>query len=647
MLYSAAMNRRRIEQLLVPARARVERVLGGGASRLVVVDVAAQRLHLVEGDGVVLDLPVSTAAAGVGGAEGSHKTPPGVHTIAARIGEGQPLGAIFESREPTGTLWRGEPTDEDLILTRVLTLDGREDGVNRGPGRDSLARYIYIHGTSHEHELGRPASHGCIRLANHEIVSLFDRVREGDPVVVLDGPSTLPDPRESRFHYAGVAGSGMSALAQFQGMLGGRATGSDRALDRGGVPAIRAALERAEVAIVPQDGSGILPDTDALIVSTAVEDTVPDVRAARAAGVPIFHRSELLAALIASRRTIAVAGTSGKSTVVAMIFELLRGAGRDPSLVTGGDLLVLGDEGYLGNAWVGGSDLLVVEADESDGSLVRYEPATGVVLNLQKDHKEEREVRAMFETFRARCRESFVVGEGENLAPMRAGALVFGCGEAATLRGEEIELGAEGSAFTVEGVRYRLPVPGRHNVENALAALAACRAAGLEISDLAGPLARFRGVGRRFQVLGVAGEVTVVDDFAHNPAKIRAALATARLREPGRILAVYQPHGFGPTRFLEQDLIQAFAESLEPRDHLWLLDIFYAGGTATRDMSSADLAAGIAARGIAAMVAPDRQALVASIAEAAAPGDLVLVMGARDPSLTELCQDILLALAAA
>jgi UDP-N-acetylmuramate--alanine ligase len=315
--------------------------------------------------------------------------------------------------------------------------------------------------------------------------------------------------------------------------------------------------------------------------------------------------------------------------------------------VTGGDLLVLGDEGYLGNAWVGGSDLLVVEADESDGSLVRYEPATGVVLNLQKDHKEEREVRAMFETFRARCRESFVVGEGENLVSMRAGALVFGCGEAATLRGEKIELDAEGSAFTVEGVRYRLPAPGRHNVENALAALAACRAAGLEISDLAGPLARFRGVGRRFQVLGVAGEVTVVDDFAHNPAKIRAALATARLRKPGCILAVYQPHGFGPTRFLKQDLIQAFAESLEPRDHLWLLDIFYAGGTATRDLSSADLAAGIAARGIAAMVAPDRQVLVESIAEAAAPGDLVLVMGARDPSLTELCQDILLALAAA
>ncbi len=645
------MSERRIEQLVAQARARVSAVLGNAPARILVVDVAAQRLHVVEEGRLTFEAVVSTAAAGIGGAAGSLRTPPGVHTVAARIGAGEPLGAVFENRVPTGAVWRGEATDADLILTRILTLDGREEGLNRGPGCDSLARYIYIHGTNHEDELGRAASHGCIRVGNDDAIALHARVAVGDPVVILDFPANeapaLPDPACSHFHYAGVAGSGMSALAQFQAMLGGTATGSDRTLDRGGAGAIRAALERAGVSIVPQDGSGVAGGCDALIVSTAVEDTVPDVQAARAAGVPIIHRSELLAALVASRRTIAVTGTSGKSTVVAMIFELLRAVGHDLSLVTGGDLLVLADAGYLGNAWVGRSALLVVEADESDGSLVRYAPAIGVVLNLDRDHKEESEVRAMFETFRARTREAFVVGEGENLAHMRSGALVFGYGDGAAVRATAIELSAEESEFTVEGTRFRVPVPGRHNVENALAALAACRAAGVEIGALAAPLARFRGVGRRFQVLGSARGVTVVDDFAHNPAKIRAALAAAHLRRPRRVLAVYQPHGFGPTRFLRHDLVAAFAEALRPDDRLWFLDIFYAGGTVTPDISATDLGADLEARDVPAAVAPDRGALVASLVAAAGPGDLVLVMGARDPSLTELCQDILLALAAA
>jgi UDP-N-acetylmuramate--alanine ligase len=648
MVYSRAMvDDPRIARLLAWAEARVADVLGGGAPRLLVVDASAQELHLFADGRLRASFPVSTAAAGLGGAAGSFRTPPGVHVIAARIGDGAQPGAVFESREPTGAVWRGEPAAADLILTRILTLDGREAGVNRGPGCDSLERYIYIHGTNHEDALGRPQSHGCIRLANRDVVALFDQVMVGDPVVVLAGPPALPSPARSTFHYAGVAGSGMSALAQFQAFSGGRATGSDRTFDRGGAPAIRAALERAGVAIAPQDGSGVTAATDALIVSTAVEATVPDVGAALARRVPIFHRSELLAALVAAHRTIAVAGTSGKSTVVAMIFELLRAAGRDPSLVSGGDVRALTAAGYLGNAWAGRSAWLVVEADESDGSLVRYAPAIGVVLNLDKDHKEESEVRTMFEMFRARTREAFVVGEAANLEGLRAGALVFGHGPAAAVRAEDVTLAAGGSEFTVDGVRFRVPVAGRHNVENALAALAACRAAGIDLAALAAPLAAFRGVGRRFELLGTAGGVTVVDDFAHNPAKIRAALATAHLAAPRRVLAVYQPHGFGPTRFLRHELAAAFAAGLDAADRLWLLDIFYAGGTATRDISSADLAAAIRAGGRDAAAVPDRATLVAEIAAMAAPGDLVLVMGARDPSLTDLCRVILARLGAA
>lgn len=152
--------------------------------RLLVVDVARQTITLIVGAEAEAAYPVSTALAGLGGEEGSHCTPPGWHRVHGRIGRDQPVGALFVSREPTGAVWSGEPTESDLILTRILTLEGLEDGVNRGAGRDSLERYIYVHGTNHPERLGTPVSHGCIRMRNEDIVDLFERVREGDPLVV-------------------------------------------------------------------------------------------------------------------------------------------------------------------------------------------------------------------------------------------------------------------------------------------------------------------------------------------------------------------------------------------------------------------------------------------------------------------------------
>jgi UDP-N-acetylmuramate--alanine ligase len=614
-------------------------------ARLLVVDADLQRLTLIEAGQPVASWPVSTAAAGVGGAAGSLRTPPGWHRIRARIGGDAAPGTVFESRVPTGETWRGEARAEDLILTRILTLEGLEEGVNRGPGCDSLERFIYIHGTNHEDALGRAASHGCVRMSNAGVAELFERVHEGDPVVVVGGSASgLPDPfGGGRFHYAGLGGSGMSALAQFQAMKRGRASGSDRSFDKGERPAARAQLERLGITIYPQDGSG-LTNADppaALVVSTAVEEQVPDFAAARARDIPIVHRSELLAHFVASHRTIAVAGTSGKSTVVAMIFEILRGAGRDPSVITGGDLVALQREGLWGNAWAGLSDLLVVEADESDGSLVRYQPAVGVILNLQRDHRELDEVGAMFDTFAARAREAVVVGE--TLAARFPRALVFGTGAGAAVRVGHVELLRDGSRFEIEGVRFTLPVPGRHNVDNAVAAVAACGAVGVSLDAMAGPLASFQGVGRRFQSLGRPGGIEVIDDFAHNPAKIEAAIATARPRAR-RVLAVYQPHGYGPTRFLRDDFVRSFSGALAAEDWLWMLEIFYAGGTAQRDFSAADIVAEIAARGRHAEFAPSREWLVERIAAEAREGDLVLVMGARDPTLTELARRMVAAL---
>lgn len=614
--------------------------------RVLVVDPARQRLGLLEDGRLAFEAVISTAAKGLGCEENSYRTPTGWHRILARIGAGAEPGTVFKAQQPNGDRWQGEARDEDLILTRVLTLDGLEEGWNRGPGRDSRLRWIYLHGTNQEGLLGMPVSHGCVRLSNADITALFDLVGEGDPLLIA------PEPLEAglglgRLHFAGVAGSGMSALAQFTALNGDRASGSDRSFDRGQRPEARRLLEDLGVAIHPQDGSGLAGDCAALVVSTAVEDEVPDVATARRLGVPVLHRSELLAHLVARYRTVAVTGTSGKSTTTAMIFEILRGAGRDPSVITGGELVALQREGRWGNAWAGTSDLLVIEADESDGSVVRYHPALGVILNLQKDHKEMAVVAEMFRAFRAQVREGAVMGEAENLREFAANATVFGFREGAGLRAEDASLGAEGSTFRVGGTNFSLPVPGRHNVENALAAIAACQALGVPLPAMAPPLAAFQGVARRFQVLGARRGVTVVDDFGHNPAKVAASIRAAHLRVAaagGRVLAVFQPHGFGPLKFLRADFVEAFATELAPRDRLWFLEVFYAGGTASKDISSAEVVAEIAARGVAAEPAPSREGLVAHLAAVAKAGDLILVMGARDPSLTELAGTILRAL---
>ena len=461
---------------------------------------------------------------------------------------------------------------------------------------------------------------------------------------------------EGRLHFAGVAGSGMNPLAQYLLMRGIAVSGSDRLFDREPVDPsardLRGRLENLGLRVTPQDGSGLRLDhaeARALVVSTAVEEATPDFRVARELGLPIIHRSELLARIVASHRTVAIARTTGKSTVTAMLFTILRRAGLDPSVITGGDLLELREEGLPGSAWAGRGDLLVIEADESDGTLVRYEAWAGVLLNLQRDHKEPAELARIFQTFRDRTRGPFAAGEDANLDPLAEGAARFGRGEGCDLRALDLEVGPEESRFraydrrTGQEATVRLPVPGAHNVANAAAALTAAVLCGVSLSEAARGLERFRGVARRFQSAGRARGVEVIDDFAHNPEKIAAALRAARLRigaRDGRILAVYQPHGFGPTRFLKDGLIAALAAGLTPRDHLYLPEIFYAGGTATKDISARDLAEGVIARGVPATFRELRAELPALIAAEAREGDLVLVMGARDPSLSEFAKEI-------
>lgn len=447
------------------------------------------------------------------------------------------------------------------------------------------------------------------------------------------------------FHFTGIGGFGMSALAQMRAMSGLPATGSDRDFDAGRNPDTRAALEKLGIRIFPQDGSGVR-GADKAVASTAVENSNPDLARAAELGVPVIHRSELLAEHVNASRAVAVAGTSGKSTVAAMIFEILDFAGLKPSIITGGALLSLKEKGLLGNACAGGGGPLVVEADESDGTVARYRPALGVLLNITRDHKEVAELRGIFSAFASNCGEFIACADDPEAAAIKPAAGFFGRSADGT-RFSDPRPGLFESRFRLGGVDFSVPAPGDYNIDNAVAAAAACARLGVSLETSAAALARFKGVARRFNILGRAGGVTVVDDFAHNPAKIAAVLSALRLRKGGRVLAVFQPHGFAPARLMRRELPGALSASLSTGDEVFFPDIYYAGGTVAKDISSADLAADAAAAGLKARHLPDRRRIAAEVAAAARPGDIVIVMGARDPGLTGLARDILSALALA
>lgn len=616
----------------------INKHLAGPHDRYLVVSVAEQALFICAGGAIIERYDCSTSRFGNGSRENSLKTPPGLHRVCEKYGAGAPPGRVFRDREDTGDDWDHKLNGDNLILTRILRLEGLEEGINKGPGIDSYERYIYIHGTGREDLIGTPLSHGCVVMRNLDIIRLFDSV-PGGTLVYLDPPAIIIDGRPCRsVHFTGIYGSGMSALAQYLRFQGLSVSGSDRYHESEDTASVRRLLEGLGCRIVPQDGSGIEGDIDVVSVSTAIEDSNPDIAAARSRGIPLVHRSDVLAAIIDTRKTIAVAGTSGKSTVTAMIFEFLEACGRSPSLISGAGLRRLERQGMIGNAWSGGSDLLVVEADESDGTLVKYRPETAVLLNVSKDHKTIDEVAALLGALSSRSTRTVSNADDPVLQGLPADVR-FGRNGAASWRPDHEELLPASVRLVRIGTEYQLPLPGEHNLENLRAALCVCNELGCDGPALAEAVRNYEGVARRFSVARTRTGVMVVDDFAHNPVKIAAAVSAARgLAE--RIIAVYQPHGFGPTRFLKDDYIAGFRENFRGNDSLYLLPIYYAGGTARKDISSQDIIRGLDMVAFQAHAVKDRDELLIRLNDDAKPGDCVLLMGARDPSLQALGRKI-------
>ena len=442
-----------------------------------------------------------------------------------------------------------------------------------------------------------------------------------------------------RIHVVGVGGAGMSAIATVLARMGHVVSGSDLKASAG--------LERLRAlgvdVTVGHDAANV-GDVDAVTTSTAVASTNPELEGARERGIPVLRRAETLAAIAATRRTIAVAGTHGKTTTSSMLALVLAEAGMRPSFIIGGELNEIGS----GAAWDDG-DWFVVEADESDGTFLELGAEVVLVNNVEPDHLEHyggfEGLVAAFERFLAEAPGPRVVCADDPIAS-RLGrihdAISFGQEAEADYRVEVAETGRHGTRFTLsrEGRllgEVALPVPGLHNALNAAGALVTAMTVGAPFEAGAAALGRYAGVARRFQFRGERGGVTFVDEYSHLPSEVRAALATARDGGWDRVVSVFQPHRYSRTAALWPDFADAFVDA----DVLIVTDVFPAGEAPRPGVTGRLIVRAVLDAHPSARVAylPRRHEQVAYLERLLRPGDVCLTLGAGD--LTSLPADLL------
>ena len=447
----------------------------------------------------------------------------------------------------------------------------------------------------------------------------------------------------------------MLPLALLLRGAGAEVAGSDRSRDQGRMPEKFAWLESLGFALFQQDGSGIRSPDQTLVASAAVEDTVPEMVRAKELGCPRMSRAELLATLFNAAPTgIAIGGTSGKSTVTGMAGWIMTEAGRDPTIMNGAVMKNFASpDAPFASARVGGGGVFVSEVDESDGSIALYRPKVAVLGNVSLDHKSLEELRELFGGFLGRAEVAAINLDDPETAALASSAkamVSFGIDSAEAMIGVipgSIAERPTGIAATIIDRRdggshaLTLKVPGRHNLANALAAIAGTSAADVPLADAVAALASFEGLARRFDIIGTSPSgITVIDDFGHNPDKVAATLATLKAH-PGRVIAFFQPHGYGPLRQMGAELAEVMARMLGPDDITILCDPVYFGGTVDRSQGSERIVALIDAAGGKAEHIPAREDCAARISQIARPGDRVVIMGARDDTLTLFAKDLL------
>jgi UDP-N-acetylmuramate--alanine ligase len=435
------------------------------------------------------------------------------------------------------------------------------------------------------------------------------------------------------YFFCGIGGSGMMPLAAILAQQGNTILGSDRARDNGASPEKFRSLQMLGVKLFPQDGKHV--EGDALIVSSAVEDSIPDVAAAKAKKMPIIKRAELLADLFNNHETgIAIAGTSGKSTVTGMVATMLTGCGLDPTVMNGG---VIRNFGAMGNMRVGSGKVFVTETDESDGTIELYRPAIAVVTNITLDHKGFEELEHLFGDFIEHAGQAAVVNMDDKRVMALARRAKVPVIHYGMKLARNVAYHPDGVSFEFEGHMIRLKTPGEHNIMNALAALSVAKELGLDMKPAIAALEKFEGIKRRMEVVGTYGNITVIDDFGHNPDKIAAGLKTLK-QFPGRLLVMFQPHGFGPLKLMGREIAETFSDLLEPGDKLYMPEAYYAGGTADRSVTAKNV---VEWAGPKAQWFEKRTDILPVILSEAKPGDRIVIMGARDDTLSDFAREIL------
>ncbi|MBX7515455.1 UDP-N-acetylmuramate--alanine ligase [Qipengyuania sp. GH38] len=469
--------------------------------------------------------------------------------------------------------------------------------------------------------------------------------------------SDFPSPDElfaRPFFFVGIGGSGMLPLAQILKGRGCKVAGSDRSFDQGRTPDKFAALEKQGFELHPQDGSGIVSSDQIVVASAAIEDSVPEIKQANDLGCLRLTRAELNSILFnTSGAGLAVAGTSGKSTVTGMLGWILEATGRAPTVMNGAVMKnFVSPERPFASSVVGSQSLYVSEVDESDGSIALYKPAVGILLNVSLDHKSMEELRQLFGDYLSRSRIAVLNADDPEalaLLPHAKEVITFGIDQEKAQIGIEPGSIAEGpvrqAAMVVDrhdGSQHalRLNMPGRHNLSNALAAIAGAAAAGVPVAEAVQALAGFDGLARRFDIVGTThAAITVIDDFGHNPEKCAATLKTLKAHD-GRVLAFFQPHGYGPLRQMGAELAETFIDVMGADDRVIFSDPVYFGGTVDRSEGSERIVKLIAEGGARAEHVPSRKDVEDRLVSLARPGDRIVIMGARDDTLSEFAQRI-------
>ncbi len=440
-----------------------------------------------------------------------------------------------------------------------------------------------------------------------------------------------------KIFFSGIAGSGVSAIAAFMADKGHIIAGSDRAFDIDPGNPLRERFNAVGITIVPQDGSGIDNTFDFAVFSTAVEPDRPEAIKARELGIPVRTRPDYLAEITESFDTIAVSGTSGKSTASGMLAFLMARLGLAPNFISGGRVKQFKTPSHPGNSMTGDSDYLVIEACESDGTIVNYKPQYSIILNLAFDHHSVEKTSSMFEALMENTKGKVILnGDDENLNKIAPrDAVTFSINNESDYKAEQIEYKSFSTDFTLKGTRFSLSLPGKYNLYNALSCIAFLSGTGISMEDIAAVLPEFQGIDRRFDIYLNDGERLVIDDYAHNPHKISSLMETVR-KLGKEVCYIFQPHGFGPTRLMKKEYIETFIANLRDTDHLILLPIFYAGGTAAKDISSNDLVREIKSAGKSVEVVEKRTDILDRVNEYRT----YVIFGARDETLAEFAKEI-------